>query len=111
MGFSVVLASTNNISPRLRAVERFLTLAISGGPGILFDKERNTVLLQAMMHSYRFARDRKGALAEIPEKKHPASDLADALQYLCLSVGSNVIAREVQAPPARSPTFSSAAWT
>ena len=50
LGFSVVLAPTNAISPRLRAVERFMTLAVSGGPGFLIDLGWNIELIKALQH-------------------------------------------------------------
>jgi hypothetical protein len=75
LGFSVVLAPTNNLGPRLRAVERYMGLAISGGAGFLIDRVWNPDLIRAIKHDYKYKRDRKGALNEIPEKDHPASDL------------------------------------
>ena len=111
LGFSVILAPTNNIAPRLRAVERYMSTSVGAGPGFMVDPEHNVALIRALIHDYRFPRDRKGTLAEAPEKKHPASDLADALQYLCLSVGSNQIARELRGVAVKGPPFTAAAWT
>jgi len=111
LGFSVILAATNDITPRLRAVERYLGMQVEGGGGLLIDRRLNNDLLLALQRDYRYPRDKKGVLAEKPDKGHPESDLADGLQYLCLSAASNVLARamtpniSVAAPP---PT---AAWT
>ncbi len=105
LGFSVIIAPTNNISPRLRAVERYLSTQIDGGAGFLVDPHWNAVLIRGFLHDYRFQRVRSGELKEIPEKNHPASDLHDALQYACLCVNSSTMARElhpqqtVVAPP------------
>ena len=107
LGYAVVLAPTNDITPRLRAVERYLQMQIGGHGGILLDRKWNHDLIKALMHDYRYKRNKVGDLSEVPEKGHPESDLADAAQYLCLCVDSSVIAREVayqnrrDAPPAR----------
>jgi hypothetical protein len=113
LGFNTILASTNDIAPRLRAVERYMSLYLDGGPGILFDARRNPLLIRALQHDYRYRRRKSGDLEEIPEKLHPASDLVDALQYLALSVGSAVLARAIQratiTPAAPAPSV--AGWT
>ena len=111
MGFSVVLASTNNIAPRLRSVERYLGMQVAGGAGLLIDHGWNLMLIRGFQHDYRYTRDRKGTLGEVPEKKHPASDIADAMQYLCLSAGSNVLARAIHGPVIQKPAPSAAGWT
>jgi hypothetical protein len=111
LGFSAVCAPTNNIQPRLRGVERYMNMQIAGAAGFLVDPDWNHDLIRALQHGYRYKRDKKGALAEIPEKTHPDSDIVDALQYLCLSVSSNVIARELRPRMAIKPPPSKAAWT
>jgi hypothetical protein len=111
LGFSVVLAPSNNIAPRLRAVERYMSLQIGGKAGFLIDSNWNNDLLRALQHEYRYKRMKDKELHEIPEKSHPASDLADALQYLCLSAGSNAIARELHQPMVVRPAPAAAGWT
>jgi hypothetical protein len=111
LGFSAILAPTNDITPRLRAVERYLGMQIEGGGGLLIDKRYNHALLLALMRDYRYPRDKKGVLAEKPEKGHPESDLADGLQYLALSASSNVLARAMAAKIAIAPPPPTAAWT
>lgn len=69
-GFKAVLAVTNNITPRLRAVEKYLNRR--GGFAVAADG--NELLIRALRHDYRFKRDRDGALLEVPVKSHPASD-------------------------------------
>jgi hypothetical protein len=111
LGFSVILAPTNDITPRLRAVERYLGLQIDGGGGLLIDRRLNNDLLLALQRDYRYPRDKKGVLAEKPDKGHPESDLADGLQYLCLSAASNVLARAMTPMIAVAPPPPTAAWT
>ncbi|RLC12890.1 MAG: hypothetical protein DRI24_16845, partial [Deltaproteobacteria bacterium] len=103
LGYSVILAATNDITPRIRAVERYLNLQVNGSGGMLIDRRLNNDLLLALQKNYRYPRDKKGVLAEKPEKGHPESDLADGLQYLCLSAASNVLARAMTAPIAIAP--------
>ena len=87
LGFAVQLAPTNDVSPRLRAVERFFNLQIDGKAGILLQREHNEDLILALKSGYRYKRTKDGNLEEKPDKRHPDSDLADALQYLCLNAG------------------------
>jgi hypothetical protein len=111
MGFSVIIASTNNIAPRLRSVERYMSMQVGGSAGFLIDEEWNGDLIRALQHGYRYKRDKKGALAEVPEKLHPASDLCDGLQYLCLSAGSNVIAKALRGTMRITQKPAVGAWT
>jgi hypothetical protein len=90
-GLSAVPASTNNIAPRLRAVEKYL----GRRNGIAIDPDYNARLLTALQYGYRFPRDREKALKEQPDKTHPDSDLADGLQYLCLGAESRILARRL----------------
>lgn len=111
LGFSVILAPTNQIAPRLRAVERYMSLQIGGGPGFIIDQSWNDDLLRALLHDYRYKRMKNKTLHEIPEKGHPESDLADALQYLCLSAGSSAVARELSQPMKVQVKPKAAGWT
>ena len=84
IGFIATPASTNAISPRLRAVERYLHEQRGGKAAMLFDREGTYPLIQAMQSKYRYKIKKDKTLEEIPEKAHPWSDLCDALQYACL---------------------------
>ena len=111
-GISAIPAVTNQIAPRLRAVEKYFNRR----NGIAIDPERNARLIVALQYGYRFPRDREKALKETPDKSHPDSDLADALQYLCLGVESRFMARRTQMrnqASSESPqkTPSAAGWT
>ena len=111
LGFSAVLAPTNQLAPRLRAVERYLGSQVAGGAGLLIDRVWCDDLIRAIQYGYRYKRDKKGALNEIPEKSHPDSDLADALQYLCLTAGTGAVARELGPRMKIAPRPSAAGWT
>jgi hypothetical protein len=112
-GFTALLASTNDIEPRLRALEKPMLLMLDDSPGLLIDRSANASLITALSYEYRYSRRRDGDLEEKPEKKHPWSDLVDALGYGVMNVNSNAIARAVQRQTAKpqAPKFSSAAWT
>lgn len=108
-GFVVYPAPTNDLDPRLRAVEQlFLQLN-----GILIDGLNCPLLVQALKFHYRYKRKQTGTLDEAPEKNHPWSDLADALQYLCLAVNGNYIGNLIsrRRPRVAGPKPSVASWT
>jgi hypothetical protein len=92
MGLSAQPASTNNISPRLRAVEKWLLQQRDGGAAILISP-RCVNLIRALRSKYRYAKRKDGQLQPLPNKDHPWSDIADALQYAVLGHSSRVIAR------------------
>ncbi len=102
-GLDVVLASTNAIDPRIKAIEQYLTETrgleqhttykslselkqLGPAPALLIDPSC-TVLITALASKYRFKRKKTTEeLEEIPEKKHPISDVVDALGYLLLGL-------------------------
>ncbi len=84
LGLNAFPAPTNNIDKRIRAVDSFLLGSRDGGPAMLIDEDECPNLILALNGSYRFAIRRNGETNALPEKKHPHSDLADALQYVCL---------------------------
>jgi hypothetical protein len=114
-GFSAVPARTNNIEPRLRAVEKWLGMLIDGKGGMIIDRACNHDLVQAMGSRYRFKKKKGGELDIKPEKLHPWSDLADALQYACLGSSKQVMARALRITPSedtrRQNAPSVAGWT
>jgi hypothetical protein len=87
-GLAAEPAPTNDLEPRLRGVESFLTRNVSGGPAIVIDGTRCPTLVAALNGQYKFATtlDASGGMyvKSVPEKLHPWSDVADALQYVCL---------------------------
>ena len=112
LGFEIHPAPTNNIEPRLLAVEQYLLQQSDGGP-MLMISDACTSLTTAMKSMYRYKRKQTGVLDAKPDKNHPWSDVADCLQYLCLSTNANYMGRIMRrsqprirrkAPPKR-------AWT
>jgi hypothetical protein len=81
-GFRVQAAPTNILERRISAVERIMLLhnGLKISPAC-------RALINAVSSEYRFRTKKNGELEDIPEKLHPVSDLADALQYAAM-VGS-----------------------
>lgn len=109
-------APTNDIDKRLRAVEAFLFQQRDGGPALIIDKQRCPILIRALSGMYRYAKRRNtGQLAPLPEKTNPWSDIADALQYACLTAHggySNMIANRMNpAPRQERPRPTVRGWT
>ena len=84
MGMHAFPAPTNDIDPRLRAVEAFLLGQRDGGPAFIIDRDRCPVLVRALGGGYRYARTRMGLRKVLPDKNE-YSHVMDALQYLCLA--------------------------
>lgn len=114
LGFMAFPAPTNDIDPRLRAVEAFLLAQRDGGPAFLIDRVRCPKLVRALSGGYRYARMKSGQLKPAPEKNE-YSHLADALQYAALAAHGGMqgfIGARLSRAPRREPKrFSSAAWT
>lgn len=93
-GLYVKPARTNRLPPRIASVDNFLTRLVDGKPAILFDPNV-TELIKAMAGKYRYKTKKPGTrdeqTADEPEKLHPWSDLADALQYLCLHADNGTV--------------------
>lgn len=95
LGLPVRLAPTNDIQARIIAVERWLTSSVGRQPSLLIDPDRCPVLVDALARSYRYRRSKVTRELEAqPEKRHPISDVADALQYLCLGLSGRTERRE-----------------
>lgn len=112
-GFIAVPAPSNDISVRLRAVEKLL---LEGAPqGLVIDGKACPQLVNALASGYRYKRKKNGDAEDSPEKLHPVSDLADSLQYACLGVGSDltgkIVNREKILSRPRRPPMPVGAWT
>lgn len=109
LGFIVYPAPTNDLEPRLRAVEQLFLQH----DGILIDGANCPQLVQALKSWYRYKRKQTGTLDETPEKNHPWSDLADCLQYMALAAHGNylgnLISRKRPRPKVQKVTAGS--WT
>lgn len=124
LGFPAFPAPTNDIDPRLRAVEALLARQTNGGPTLLINRAGCPWLCRAMSGGYRFAKSKAGVLKPAPDKEAGAeyngikvafSHVADTLQYVCLVViGGMVpyIAQEIR-PRKRNtqPRVSPKGWT
>jgi hypothetical protein len=112
LGFAAQPAQTNNIEPRLRAVEKWLLQARDAGAALLISPHCTT-LLRAMGSRYRYTRLKSGDLHPTPDKGHPWSDIADALQYACLGHSTQVLSRLNRGRQDRNrpPAVNSAGWT
>lgn len=84
LGFNAFPAPTNDIDPRLRAVEAFLLAQRNGGPAMLIDRDRCPTIVRALAGGYRYAKTRNGTRKPLPDKNE-YSHVIDALQYACLA--------------------------
>ena len=92
LGLSAQPAQTNAIDPRLRAVEKWFLQQRDGKAAILIDP-RCENLIRALRSKYRYAKRKDGQLHPLPNKDHPWSDIADALQYAVLGHSGRISAR------------------
>jgi hypothetical protein len=117
LGLPAFPAPTNDIDPRLRAVEAILGQQRNAGPALLINKTNAPFLFRAMSGGYRFLKSKTGALRATPDKMDAEgfSHVADTLQYVALVVHGGLVSEfssrlnPVQRPP--RPKISSSAWT
>lgn len=109
-GFAAQPAQTNNIEPRLRAVEKWLVQQRDGKAALLVSP-RCANLIRAMSSMYRYGRKKDGSLHPTPEKTHPWSDLADALQYAVLGHSGRIASKFMRGRVAASPPKPVEGWT
>jgi len=95
LGVKVQPARSNDLASRLGAVEDRLMLLTEAGPALLVDPSCKYAI-QGFVSAYRYAINKKGAVADTPEKSHPHSDLADSIQYACMAHNEGV-ARDARA--------------
>ncbi len=112
-GFSAAPAMTNNIQPRIRAVEKYLLQQRSGKAALLVDRDGCPKLIQGFRGEYRYKRKRgSGVMDTKPDKANrPFADLHDALQYACLGTSKQILGRVMvrSREPERPPPIAS--WT
>ncbi len=115
LGFKVYGAPTNDLEPRLRAVEQLFLRQVDGGPMVIICGHNCPQLVQALKFHYRYKRKQSGAmdLDDKPEKTHPWSDVADCLQYMALSTNANYTAKVMtdSRPRRQGPRVTAASWT
>lgn len=116
-GLPAMPAPTNDIDPRLRAVETLLGRQTNGGPTLMISMRGCPFLVRALAGGYRYTKTKLGALRVVPEKNDPEgySHVCDDLQYASLVAGGGLpeeIARRLRPRTKnRAPKMSSAAWT
>jgi hypothetical protein len=116
LGFPCFPAPTNDLDPRLRAVESFLGRHTNGGPSMLINREGCPHLIRALGGGYRFEFAKVTGLRKPAPKKDNFSHVADTLQYVCLVCHGGMlgaIARRMQ-PNTKRPSgapVSAAGWT
>jgi hypothetical protein len=117
LGLPAFPAPTNDIDPRLRAVEALLTRQTNGGPTLLINRAGCPMLCRAMSGGYRFAKTKQGGLKPKPEKndKEGFSHVADCLQYAALIVHGGMmdfIGKRLRAPNrTNKPKVGAGGWT
>ncbi len=112
LGFKSYAAPTNDLEPRLRAVEQLFLRNSGAGPALLIDGGACPVLVRSLKFEYRYRRKQAGELEDKPEKSHPASDICDCLQYAALGATGNYSAGVVNdSRPRPRKTLPVGAWT
>jgi hypothetical protein len=117
LGLPAFPAPTNDIEPRLRAVETLLGRQVGGGPALVISRRGCPKLCRAMSGGYRFIKTKQGGLKAIPDKNDPEgySHVADCLQYAALVVHGGMVEWITTrlTPPKRreQPRVSALGWT
>ncbi len=114
-GFVAFPAPTNDIDPRLRAVEAFLLQQIGGRPIFMIDRSRCPRLVQGLRGGYKFAKMRGGQTKALPDKNEYSHPM-DALQYAALAAHGGMVQGRIMNKLKRNthigtPPFSASAWT
>ena len=89
VGLPTIKAHTNEIEPRISAVNYFLTRLDGGQPAFVLDRQQCATLRKGFLGKYCYQRVRvvgEERYRDMPDKSHPISDCHDALQYICLNI-------------------------
>jgi hypothetical protein len=117
LGIPAFPAITNDIEPRLRAVEAQLGRQVQGKAALLISAAGCPKLIRGLAGGYRFTKTRDGKMRVVPDKndKEGFSHVQDDLQYICLVVHGGLvpIISKMIAPQRKKirPRFTSEAWT
>ena len=112
LGLSATAAPTNQIDPRLRAVEKYLLRQQDGKACLLIQKKKCPILVGGLARDYKYKRKKTGEVEDKPEKAHPVSDVMDALQYIASGCDTPAVGRIISPPPTHvEHAPSAAAWT
>jgi len=105
-GFRVVKAPTNDLEPRISAVEQILQRRVGNEAALRIDKACRA-LSNALEFGYIFKKNKDGNGSESPVKNEH-SHIADAFQYLCLLLGGaayNAAATRPKAKPVQKAKY------
>lgn len=116
LGFPCFPAPTNDLDPRLRAVESFLGRHTNGGPSMLINREKCPKLIRALGGGYRFEFAKVNGLRKPVPRKDEFSHIMDALEYVCLvcyggMLGAIAQRLTSQVRPNRHQPVASGGWT
>lgn len=117
LGLPGFAAPTNDIDPRIRAVEAFLTAWTAGAPALMINRQGCPKLARALAGGYRFKLNRDGNQAPKPDKndKDGFSHVVDCLQYICLVAHGGLVGEIAQSlvprPRPVAPRVTAAGWT
>lgn len=113
-GFMAFPAPTNDIDPRLRAIEAFLMQQVGGKAMFLVDRARCPTIVQGLRGGYRYSRMKGGQRKPTPDKNaysHPM----DSLQYAALAAHGGMvqgrIMNRLKRPVPVAKQFTASAWT
>lgn len=98
-GFRVVKAPTNDLEPRISAVEQVLQRRVAGESGLRIALKCRA-LANALEFGYIFKKKKDGNANDTPDKNEH-SHIADAFQYLCLMLGGAAYSLTARKPVAR----------
>jgi hypothetical protein len=94
LGFAAIPGPTNDIEPRIRAVEALFARQTNGGPTLVISKQGCPAVCRALGGGYRYKRNKEGVLQTLkPDKNDPQgySHVMDALQYVASVVHGGML--------------------
>lgn len=100
LGFVAYPAPTNDIDPRIAAIDAFLLQQRGGRASFLVDGDHCPTIVRALGGGYRYAKTRAGVRKPTPDKNE-FSHVMDGLQYAALAAHggmSGLIARQLAKP-------------
>lgn len=111
-GFHVVRTPTNDIDPRVNAVDSLLMAGVDTQPRFYIDGEHCPILVQALKGKYRWKVDKHGEMMAAKEPiKNKWSHIAEAFQYGALSIDGGHLGRSHRRGRREVRQASAAGWT
>lgn len=113
-GFMAFPAPTNDIDPRLRAIEAYLMQQVGGKAMFLVDRARCPTIVQGLRGGYRYSKMKGGQRKPTPDKNQYSHPM-DSLQYAALAAHGGMvqgrIMNRLKRPVPAAPRFTASAWT